>query len=122
MLDNSSIKEFIDSNWGNICNIAYRSYLELGRGLIGIKMTINKEAGNREAKMVYGVFKDDSQIDKATLKMIDSYNPDTEFLVQYLSNNGKAQTAKIEAGENKGPKEIWQEMNQPSEESENNDD
>ena len=110
MINDANLKEFINSNWGNICNIAYRNYLKHGRGLIGLKMVINEEAGNREGKMVYGNFKDDSVIGAEVYKMISEYDPENEFLVQYLGETGKACTACIKSGENKTPQQIWVEM------------
>jgi len=112
MLDDANIQEFINSNWGNICNIVYRNYRDLGRGLLGIKMTINKAQGNREGKMVYGTFKDNSQVGDEVLKMIAEYNPEEEFIIQYMNSTGKANTICIKSGENKTPKEIWSEMNE----------
>jgi len=110
MINDANLKEFINSNWGNISNIAYRNFLKLGRGLIGLKMIINEADGNREAKMVYGVFKDDSQIGADVMKMINDYDPEKEFLIQYMSDTNKATTVCIKSGENKTPKQIWVEM------------
>ena len=110
MIDDANLKEFINSNWGNVCNIAYRNYLKLGRGLIGLQMTINEGAGNREGKMIYGVFKDDSKIGADAFRMISEYDPENEFIVQYMSGPGTAKTAIIKSGENKTPKQIWVEM------------
>jgi len=110
MIDDANLKEFINSNWGNVCNIAYRNFLKLGRGLIGLKVTVNEEAGNRDAQMVYGIFKDDSQIGADVFKMIAEYDPEKEFIIQYMSGPGKAKTVIIKSGENKTPKQIWVEM------------
>lgn len=110
MINDANLKEFINSNWGNVCNIAYRNYLKSGRGLIGLKMILNDEAGNREAKMVYGFFKDDSIVGPDVYKMISEYDPEKEFLIQYINENNKTCTVCIKSGDNKTPQQIWTEM------------
>jgi hypothetical protein len=109
MINEATVKEFINSNWGNLCMLAYRSYLEMGRGLIGVKIT-STDAGSQEAKMVYGVFNDTSQVDTEVLKIIAAYNPETEFIIQYMSAPGCAKTVCIKSGENKTPIEVWAEL------------
>ena len=109
MITDSNLSEFLNSNWGDVCNIAYRNYLKLGRGLIGLKMAVN-EKGHREAKMVYGVFTDNSVVSDEVLDMIASYTPEDEFLIQYQSETGTVKTVCIKSGSNKTPKEIWVEM------------
>ena len=112
MFDDGSIKEFINSNWRELCTIAYRNYLQMGRGLIGVQIRPKNADGIREAKMVYGVFKDAEQIGDDVFRMIAVYNPEDEFLVQYISGPGKVSTLRIEPGKNKTPLEIWNESNQ----------
>ena len=107
MIEDANLKEFINSNWGNVCNVAYRNFLKLGRGLIGLQMIVNEKAGNREAKMVYGVFTDDKQIGQTAYRMIAEYDPEKEFIIQYMSPNNRAITMCIESGENKTPQQIW---------------
>ena len=42
--------------------------------------------------------------------MIARYNPETEFLIQYMSQAGTARTVTVLSDENKTPKQVWEEM------------
>jgi hypothetical protein len=107
MINEVDLKEFINSNWNELCDTAYRSYLDLGRGLIGLKLLIN-ESKQREAQFVYGIFKDTSQMDPKVIAMIESYTPEEEFLLQFQTEKGTVKTMCVVADKKlKTPKEVW---------------
>ena len=99
------IPQYVDqvlSEWDFIAFFAYDSFESAGRGVVGL---IEGAEGIQPMYVIRDYFLE--QGDQQVLSMLDTYNPETEFLVHFDAAGG-TRTIRVKTPEGgRQPKRVW---------------
>jgi len=99
------IPKFVDqvlSEWDFIVFFAYHNFESAGRGVAGL---IEDEEGIQAMYVTRDYFM--KQGDQQVISMLDTYNPETEFIVHFDATGG-TRTIRIKTSEGgRHPKRVW---------------
>lgn len=108
-LPDSLLLDVLDLYWDQLAAMAYRGYEEQGRGVVALFPPGELDPRHeRLLRATYIVFSDLSELDPAVQNVIERYGADTEFVLQYLREEGDVRTIRFRAEPpRKTPKEVW---------------
>jgi len=99
------IPKFVDevlSEWDFIAFFAYDNFESAGRGVVGL---INAAEGTQAMYGTRDYF--ETQQDHQVLQLLDTYDPETEFLIHFDTPDG-TRTIRIRTPEDgRHPKRVW---------------
>lgn len=97
------INDLLQHSWEQICYLAYDGYTSHGRGVLVIDLEREDEAYVAE----YVVY-DLTKITEQWTNLVKEYDPDTEFILQFLDEAQNIRTLRIKTPEGgQHPKRIW---------------
>ena len=86
----------LDDYWDQIAFIAYDHFLKIGRGWVFLEQ--DREADG-EIRIGYAVFNgNEPNFDPALVRMVREYDPDWEFVLQYMREDRTIRHMRLRAG------------------------
>ncbi len=104
-ISDAGFKSILEASWDQLCFAAYDGFIKHGRGVI----VINKVG--EELKAIFTYPAEGHILDAQVLNMVNAYDPELEFVAQYLSDNGNARTVRVEVDGENPPHEVWKKFN-----------
>jgi hypothetical protein len=95
-MSDETASKALDDYWDHISFIAYDHFLKIGRGWVFLEQ--NREADG-EIRIGYAVFNgNESNFDPALVRMVREYDPDREFVLQYMREDRSIRQMRLKAG------------------------